>query len=99
MVKKNKKTFGLVNLRTIQELSKKEKKTIAEEEEKMEVLVEKKKKREPKPVTLKDLPKDDYDFILGHATVDGRPSPGLTGEEYIKYLLHQDKPVAKKKED
>ena len=61
--------------------------------------IEEKKKKSPKPVTLKDLPKDDYDFILGHATVDGRPARGLTGEEYIKYLLHQDKPAAKKKED
>lgn len=83
---KVRKPFSLVNLRSINELRKKEQKAIAEEEEKMEE-VEEKKKRANKAVSRADLPKDDYDAILGRARQDGKLADPMTAQEYIDYLL------------
>ena len=84
---KVKKPFSLVNLRSIKELSKKEQKAIAEEEEKMEEIEEEKEKRVSKAAPCADLPKPDYDAILGYARQDGKIADPMTAQEYIDYLL------------
>ena len=96
--RKPKKQFGLVNLRSIQGLSKKKQKDIAKEEEVMEELEEKeegKKKKAGRMILSADLPKDDYDFILGFARSDGNLADKMTGEDYVDYLLHRPRKIKK----
>lgn len=95
--RKPKKQFGLVNL--MKGLTKKEQKAIAKEEEAMEELEEKeegkKKKKSNRMVLSADLPKDDYDFILGFARQDGNLADKMSGEDYVDYLLHRPRKIKK----
>ena len=86
MSNKAKKPFSLVNLRSIKELSKKQQETIAKEEEMMED-VEEKEKRVSKAAPCADLPKPDYDAVLGYARQDGKLADPMTAKKYIDYLL------------
>ena len=94
MKTKTKKQFSLVNLMT--GLTKKEQKTIAEEEEKLEE-IEEKEKRINKSTPCADLPKEDYDAVLGYARQDGKLADPMTAEDYVNYLLHR--PRVRKKEE
>ena len=91
-----KRKFGLACLRN---LGQKEKAKTPEPVVKEEIILEEEpeKKTQYRNPIIKDLPRDDYDFILGHATIDGKIAQGMTSQEYIDYLLHRDK--LKKKEE
>lgn len=96
-----KRKFGLACLRNLGQKEKvKTPEPIVKEEVVLEESEEKKeetKKNQYRLPIVKDLPKDDYDFILGHAATDGKLAQGMTSQEYIDYLLHRDK--LKKKEE
>lgn len=95
MKTKTKKQFSLVNL--MKGLTKKEQKAIVKEEEMMEDIEEKEmEKRVSKSSPCADLPKEDYDAILGFARQDGKIADPMTAEDYINYLLHR--PRIKKEE-
>ncbi len=96
---KKKKPFALVSMKTKVKTEKDEGYLEVTVSNEVEMIEETKPKKSYKKDTSSDLPHDDYDFILGKASMNGEIARGMTGKEYVDYMLHRDKLGWKKEKE